>query len=137
MHLTDELPAELEFMTASDEASDAEPGTVSWPPFDLAAGEEREMTITARVRPEVEDGTEVRNVAVAPHPDDPNPRDNTDDDLDDVDRPPPRVEQPTPVADPPAWLPRTGLEIASWTAIGIGLLALGLAVRWWAKARPT
>ena len=76
-------------------------------------------------------------MAVAPHPDDPNPGDNTDDDLDDVDRPPPRVDQPAPVADPPAWLPRTGLEIASWTAIGIGLLALGLAVRWWAKARPT
>ncbi|HYF46223.1 MAG TPA: hypothetical protein VD926_08440, partial [Acidimicrobiales bacterium] len=71
-----------------------------------------------------------------PHPEDPNPEDNTDDDRDDVD-PVPRVDEPTPDDDPPTpWLPRTGLEVASITAIGLGLLAVGLAIRWWGRARP-
>jgi len=107
-------------------------------PVDLAAGESREVTVTARVHDDVPAGTVVRNVAVAPHPDDPNPEDNTDDDRDDVDRPAPEVDPPTPQDDDPLpWLPRTGLEVASMTAIGLGLMAVGLAVRWWGRARPS
>ncbi len=137
--LTDEMPPELEFLAASEAAGYAEPGVVTWPAFDLAAGDERELTVTARVHDDVEDGTEVRNVALAPHPDDPNPDDNTDDDLDDVDRPPARVDEPPPEDDEPpvTWLPRTGMQIASWTAIGVGLMAVGLAIRWWGRPRPT
>ena len=56
---------------------------------------------------------------------------------DDVDRPPPRIDVPTPEDDPPTWLPRTGLQVASMTAIGIGLMAIGLAIRWWGRARPS
>lgn len=135
--LTDELPPELEFMSGSEEATYTDPGLVSWPAFDLPAGGEREVTVTARVHDDVEDGTEVHNVAVAPHPDDPNPEDNSDDDLDDVERPTPTIDRPVPDDDPPVtWLPRTGLEILSWTAIGIGLMALGLAARWWGRPKP-
>jgi uncharacterized repeat protein (TIGR01451 family) len=138
VELTDELPPELEFMSASEEATYAEPGTITWPTFDLAAGAEREVTVTARVGDDVEAGTVVRNVAIAPDPDDPNPDDNTDDDRNDVERPTPRDDDPAPDDDPPVtWLPRTGLEVASWTAIGIGLMAIGLAARWWGRARPS
>jgi uncharacterized repeat protein (TIGR01451 family) len=137
--LTDELPEELEFMDGTEQPRYREPATVTWPAFDLAAGEERSVTVTARVDEGVPAGSDVLNVAEAPHPDDPNPEDNRDDDLDGVDRPVDRVDDPAPTDDPPApWLPRTGLEVASWTAIGIGLSALGLAVRWWSqtKLRP-
>jgi hypothetical protein len=112
---------------------------VTWPAFDLAAGEERSVTVTARVDEDVPAGSDVLNVAEAPHPDDPNPADNRDDDLDGVERPVDRVDEPPPNDDPPVpWLPRTGLEAASWTAIGVGLSALGLAARWWSqtKLRP-
>ena len=136
--LTDELPEELEYVEASADASHTEPGIVSWPAFDLAAGEEMSVTVTARVDGDVPDDSEVLNVATAPHPDDPNPDDNRDDDLDGVDRPADRVDEPVPPDDPPApWLPRTGLEVASWTAIGLGLVALGVAARWWGRPKPS
>lgn len=147
---TDELPGELEYVAGSEEATYTEPGTVAWPAFDLAAGAERELTVTARVGDDVEAGTEVRNVAAAPHPDDPNPEDNSDDDRDDVDGEPvppttdgpgpdrPGPDEPNPDDEPPlTWLPRTGVGVLSWTAIGFGLLALGLAARWWGRPRPT
>jgi uncharacterized repeat protein (TIGR01451 family) len=141
VELSDQMPPELEFLGASEEATYAEPGVVTWAPFDLAAGAEREVTVTARVHDDVEDGSEVHNVAAAPHPDDPNPDDNSDDDLDGVDLPAPRVDQPDPTppaSDPPVtWLPRTGLEAVSWTAIGLGLIVIGLAVRWWGRAKPS
>jgi uncharacterized repeat protein (TIGR01451 family) len=135
--LTDELPEQLEYVSASADATYAEPGTVSWPAFDLAAGDELSVTVTAEVDEDVPDDSEVLNVATAPHPDDPNPGDNRDDDLDGVDRPVDRVEDPVPPDDPPVpWLPRTGLELASWVAIGLGLVALGVAARWWSRTRP-
>src|SRR5690606_5520656 len=120
--VTDELPAELEYLSASEEASYAEPGIVTWPPFDLPAGEERELSVTARVHDDVPAGTVVHNVAMAPEPSDPNPDDNSDDDRTDVERPTPRDDDPAPTPDddpPVTWLPRTGLEAASWTAIGL------------------
>jgi uncharacterized repeat protein (TIGR01451 family) len=136
--LTDDLPAELEYMTGTEEPRYREPDTVTWPTFDLAAGEERSVTVTARVRADVASGTEVLNVAAAPHPDDPTPENNRDDDLDGIERPTPRADPPDRQEDPPVtWLPRTGMEMASWTAIGLGLMALGLAARWWGRARPS
>ena len=102
--LTDQLPDELEFVSGSGAATYTAPGTVAWPAFDLAAGEERSMTVTAVVVDEVAAaGTVVRNVASAPHPDDGNPEDNRDDDQDDVDGDPapPPIDEPTPDDDPP------------------------------------
>jgi len=138
--LTDELPAELEFLHGSEAATYTEPATVAWPAFDLAAGEERTMTVSASVVDDVEAGTVVHNVASAPHPDDPHPGDNRDDDRDDVadDPTPPPTDEPAPDQDPPVtWLPRTGVATLSWAAIGAGLIALGLAARWWGRPRPT
>ncbi len=138
--VSDRLPEELEYVGGSEGVTYTEPETVTWPAFDLAAGEARELTVVARVRDDVEAGTVVHNVAAAPHPDDPNPEDNTDDDRDDVegDPPPPDNEEPTPDDDPPVpWLPRTGLAALSWAAIGAGLIALGTAARWWSRPRPT
>jgi uncharacterized repeat protein (TIGR01451 family) len=135
--LTDELPDELEYVTGSADATYTEPGTVGWPAFDLAAGEEVSMTVTARVDEDVPAGSDVLNLASAPHPDDPNPEDNRDDDLDGVERRVDPVDDPDPTDGPPVpWLPRTGLEAASWTAIGLGLMALGLAARWWSRTTP-
>lgn len=138
--VSDELPAELEYVGGSEGVTYAEPDTVTWPAFDLAAAASRELTVVARVREDVPAGTVVHNIATAPHPEDPNPEDNTDDDRDDVDGdpPPPRAEEPTPDGDPPVpWLPRTGLAALSWAAIGAGLIALGTAARWWSRPRPT
>lgn len=136
--LTDELPEELEYVSGSEDATYTEPGTVTWPAFDLAAGDEVEMTVTARVDEDVPADSDILNVAEAPHPDDPNPHDNRDDDLDGVERPVDRDDPVPPDAEPPvSWLPRTGLAVASWTAIGIGLVALGLAARWWSRPRPS
>jgi uncharacterized repeat protein (TIGR01451 family) len=136
--LTDELPEELEYLSGSADAAYAEPGTVSWPAFDLAAGDEMSVTVTARVGEDVPDDSEVLNVAAAPHPDDPNPDDNRDDDLDGVDRPIDRADDPVPSDGPPVpWLPRTGIELASWVAIGLGLTAVGVALRWWSRTRPS
>ena len=150
VEVTDELPAELEYVGGSEGVAYADPGTVTWPSFDLPAGETRELTVVARVLDTVEAGTIVRNVAMAPHPDDPNPEDNVDDDRNEVTGgpPPPRADdpEPEPVDDPEPepvddplvpWLPRTGLAVASWVAIGAGLIALGVAARWWARPRPT
>ena len=93
----------------------------------------------ARVRERRVTGTIVHNVATAPHPDDPNPEDNTDDDRDDVDDdPPPPRSTPGPDDDPLVpWLPRTGLVALSWVAIGAGLIAIGTAAHWWSRPRPT
>ena len=133
--VTDDLPLELEFVSGSDAAVYTEPGRVAWPAFDLPAGAARSLTVTARVVGDVEAGTVVRNVAAAPYPDDPNPGDNHDDDRDTVDAPadhpaPPRVDEPDPGPDPPVpGLPRTGGAALAWSAIGAGLIALGLAAR--------
>jgi uncharacterized repeat protein (TIGR01451 family) len=138
--VSDQLPHELEYVHGSEGAAYAEPGTITWPAFDLAAGEARRLTVVARVVSDVEAGTVVHNVASAPHPEDPNPEDNTDDDRDHVeDHPlPPRVEEPTPDDDPPVpWLPRTGMPTLSWATIGLGLIALGVAAHWWSRSRPT
>ncbi len=138
--VSDELPDELEYVGGSEGATYTEPGAVTWPAFGLAAGETRRLTVIARVSEDAEAGTEVHNVASAPHPEDPNPEDNTDDDRDHVDgdRPPPRDEEPTPDVDPPVpWLPRTGTAALSWAAIGVGLIALGVAAHWWSRPRPT
>jgi uncharacterized repeat protein (TIGR01451 family) len=137
--LTDQLPDELEYLHGTAQPRYRAPATVSWPPFDLAAGEEHEVTVTARVADDVAHGAEVLNVAAAPHPDDPNPGDNRDDDLDGVERPSPRDRPPTPEDDDPpiTWLPRTGLQIGSWLAIAVGLITLGLAARWWGRAKPS
>lgn len=134
--VTDELPAELEYVGGSDGVTYTEPDQVTWPAFDLAAGETMELSVLARVDDDVEPGTVVHNVASAPHPDDPNPEDNTDDDRNDVDGdpPPPRVDEPEPDEPVVPWLPRTGATVLSWVAIGSGLAALGLALRWWARA---
>jgi hypothetical protein len=135
-----QLPHELEYLHRSEGAAYAEHGTITWPAFNLAAGEARRLTVVARVVSDVEAGTVVHNVASAPHPEDPNPEDNTDDDRDHVeDHPlPPRVEEPTPDDDPPVpWLPRTGMPTLSWATIGLGLIALGVAAHWWSRSRPT
>ncbi len=141
--VTDELPGELGFVRGSHSPTRAETGRVAWPAFDLAAGAARELSVTARVRQDVPAGTVVRNVAAAPHPDDRAPGDNADDDRDEVQRdedrpePPDPVEVPEPPDDPPmTWLPRTGLAAASWTALGAGLVALGIAARWWGRPKP-
>ncbi len=129
--LTDDLPPELEFIRGSDAADQTEPDRVAWPTFDLAAGAERSMTVTARVVDDVEAGTVVRNLASARYPDDLHPGDNRDDDRDTVDEP---AEHPAPpmvdVPDPPVpGLPRTGGAALAWSAIGAGLIAIGLAAR--------
>ena len=91
------------------------------------------MTVTARVVDDVEAGTVVRNLASARYPDDLHPGDNRDDDRDTVDEPadhpaPPMVDVRPP--DPPVpGLPRTGGAALAWSAIGAGLIALGLAAR--------
>ena len=92
-------PAELEYVGGSEGAvTYAEPDTVTWPAFDLAAAASRELTVVARVREDVPAGTVVHNIATAPTPEDPNPEDNADNDRDDVDGdpPPPRAKEPTP-----------------------------------------
>ncbi len=137
--VSDQLPDELDYLGGSEGVTYTEPDTVTWPAFDLASGAARELTIVARVGPDVAPGTVVHNTATAPHPDDPNPEDNTDDDRDDVGGgpPPPRVDEPAPDEPPVPWLPRTGLAALSWAAIGAGLIALGTAARWWSRPRPT
>jgi uncharacterized repeat protein (TIGR01451 family) len=129
VEVTDRLPDELEYVGASDGATYEAPATVRWPPFDLAPGAERALTVTATVDADTPAGTRIRNVAVAPHPDDPNPHDNEDDDRDGVgDDPAPDPRPPDePVTD---WLPRTGLAAISLVAIGLGLMVLG-GVMWW------
>jgi uncharacterized repeat protein (TIGR01451 family) len=137
VRVTDQLPGMLEFISGSDEAVYEEPAGVVWPAFDLAAGADRELTVTARVAGDAEPGTRVRNVALAPHPDDPNPDDNRDDDEDDVDGrpPPPIIDGPDGPHLPTGLLPRTGLASLSLAAIGAGLIALGSA-GWWTGRRP-
>jgi uncharacterized repeat protein (TIGR01451 family) len=130
--VTDRLPAGLTFVGGSAGATRTEANTVAWPAFDLAAGASRELQLTVRVARDATPGSVVRNVASAPHPDDPTPADNTDDDRDRVRReaaePPAPDPPPARVDDPPTrWLPRTGLAVASWAAIGAGLVALGFA----------
>ncbi len=148
VEVTDTLPAMLEFVAGSDDAEYHEPASVVWPDFDLASGEERSMTVTARVATDVEPGTTVRNVAVAPLPVDPNPDDNEDDDEDDVaplGTPPPTttttpdtVPGPPGEPDPPlGFLPRTGLASLSLAAVGVGLILLGTASWWSGKPRST
>ena len=62
--VSDTLPAELEFVSASDGGSwDSSSGTVSWTLPELAAGESRTVTITAKVKDTVSAGTEIVNVA--------------------------------------------------------------------------
>jgi uncharacterized repeat protein (TIGR01451 family) len=129
---TDRLPAGLTFVRGSAGATRTEANTVAWPGFDLAAGASRELQLTVRVARDATPGSVVRNVASAPHPDDPTPANNTDDDRDRVRReaaePPEPDPPPARVDDPPAgWLPRTGLAVASWAAVGAGLVALGFA----------
>lgn len=126
--VTDTLPPELAYVGGSDGITYTEPERVGWPAFDLPAGEARRLTVVARVRPDVEPGTVVRNVAVAPHPDDRNPDDNEDDDRNEVDRvPPPGPDRPDDPTLP--WLPRTGTGALATATLGVALLAAGLLAR--------
>lgn len=80
--LTDTIPEGTTFVEASDGATfDEATGQITWPPFDIAAGETRTFTVTIGIPEdaELEVGDVVRNVATVDHPDDPNDDNNTDD----------------------------------------------------------
>ncbi len=66
-------------------------GTVRWPAMDLAVGEHRDLTVTARadsdVRRVTEDDADLDNTAVVQHPGDPNPDNDRDTAVVPVDHP--------------------------------------------------
>lgn len=137
--VTDRLPAELAYEGGSEGVTYTEPDTVSWPAFDLAAGATRTLTVEVTVADDLPAGTEITNVAVADHPDDRDPDDNRDDDRDEVDGddPAPTTTVPPAIDEPRGWLPRTGGNALPYALIGAGLVLIGLALRWWGRARPT
>jgi len=137
--VTDRLPTELAYEGGSEGVTYTEPDTVTWPAFDLAAGATRTLTVEVTVADGTPAGTEIVNVAVADHPDDQDPDDNRDDDRDDVDGddPAPTTTAPPAIDEPRGWLPRTGGNALPYALIGTGLVLIGLALRWWGRARPT
>ena len=153
--VADSLPAGLTFVAASHGGTLTPGGTVRWPAFALAVGAHRDLTVTAsadeNIRTTTEDDGDLDNIAAVQHPGDPNPGNDHDtavvpidhpdlvidhdDDRDAVDEPndhpaPPSADEPDPGHDPPVpGLPRTGAAALAWSAIGAGLIALGLAAR--------
>ncbi|WP_047524705.1 isopeptide-forming domain-containing fimbrial protein [Microbacterium sp. ZOR0019] len=84
--VTDELPAELEFISASPGGSyDADTRTVTWDLGTLPAGETVSVTVTAAVSANIAPDTEIVNVATVAGPCD------EDCETTDIDRTPPRV----------------------------------------------
>ena len=153
--VADSLPAGLTFVAASHGGKLTSSGTVRWPALALAVGAHRDLTVTAsadeNIRATTEDDGDLDNLAAVQHPGDPNPDNDhdtavvpidhpgliidKDDDRDTVDEPddrpaPPRADEPHPGHDGPGpGLPRTGTAALPWSAIGAGLIALGLAAR--------
>ena len=140
--VADSLPAGLTFVGASHGGTLTADGTVRWPAFPLAVGAHRDVTVTATANEDVRtttvDDGDLDNTAAVAHPGDPNPDNDHDTAVVPVDRPDrivdkddgPPADEPDPGHDPPvAGLPRTGAPALSWSAIGAGLIALGLAAR--------
>ena len=153
--VADSLPAGLTFVAASHGGTLTSGGTVRWSAFALAVGAHRDLTVTAsadeNIRATTKDDGDLDNIAAVQHPGDPDPGNDhdtavvpidppdlvvdKDDDRDTVDEPddrpaPTRADEPHPGHDGPVpALPRTGAAVLSWSAIGAGLIALGLAAR--------
>jgi len=131
VQVTDRLPPDASFVDASMGGRESAPGLVSWPTFDLPAGASVTLEVTVRVSESAVDGDEVLNRARVTddgsHGEDPNPGNNEDEDLDEVDGP--RAPGPRRQGS----LPRTGAELAWLALAGASALVVGggitLAVR--------
>jgi uncharacterized repeat protein (TIGR01451 family) len=133
--ITDELPPNTSFVSASDEGT-LDGRVVSWPVVPLDVGESVTRTVTVTVDADAADGDEVHNVARVSTPGDPDPDDDTDTDDDRVVDPkaPARVERQT-AERAGGSLPRTGSDVRGWILIGAGLASLGGAVLLAARLR--
>lgn len=89
--VADSLPDGLTFLSADGGGAVTADGTVRWPAMDLAVGEHRDLTVTARadtdVRRVTEDDADLDNTAVVQHPGDPNPDNDRDTAVVPVDHP--------------------------------------------------
>jgi len=89
--VADTLPAGLTFVRAEGGGQVTTDGTVRWPAMDLAVGDHRDLTVTARadadVRQVTEDDADLDNTAVVQHPGDPNPDNDRDTAVVPVDHP--------------------------------------------------
>ena len=80
--LVDAIPPGTSFVSASDGGAVNEFGTVSWPPFDLAAGGHRDVTVTVAAQSDIVDHAgdedQVVNTVTVSHPGDTNPDNDRD-----------------------------------------------------------
>ena len=78
--LTDQLPPEVLFQTASDDGIEVAPGTVEWPPVTVAVGAVLERTVRVRVPADLSPGIPelVNTASVSGVPNELDPSDDTD-----------------------------------------------------------
>jgi uncharacterized repeat protein (TIGR01451 family) len=138
--ITDQLPENVTFVSASDEGTLAG-RTVTWPAVALDVGQTVTRSVTVRVDSAAVDGDQVHNVATVHAEGDPNPDDDTDVD-DDVVVLEPEV-RPASTSRTSARssggagsLPRTGSEPRGWALIGLGLASLGASALLALRLRP-
>ncbi|MCX6070191.1 MAG: sortase [Chloroflexi bacterium] len=91
--LTDTLPSNTAFISASNGGSESSPGVVTWPTFNLAAATSVFRTVTVRVNNPLPSGVESLTNTAEAHDDgsvgpDPTPGNNTATDVDTVDAAP-------------------------------------------------
>lgn len=135
VRIRDVLPAGLAFERASDGGTESA-GTVTWPTFDLAPGESRTFTVTARVATTLAHGETITNVVSVSddgtHGADRNPSDDTASDTDTVDRTLDvkgvEASEGSDGSAPRGLLAFTGSSVLAWVVLGAGLVAAGAGV---------